>query len=122
MAARITIKQEHSAHWHNYATFLRPVPQGLPELRRWTVHAISEINRDIVQRVRAEMDYRLAVCRVTIGRHIEQLRVLKKKKKKEKTWIVSLSVCWSSFADFSAIQVYRFYKKCSGIMNNPLFY
>jgi hypothetical protein len=34
----------------------------------------SEINRDILQRVWAETDYRLNVCHVTKGGHREPLR------------------------------------------------
>ena len=61
----------YSAYCHNHAIFLPPVTQDVPELRRRIIPAISEFDRDVLQRVRAEMNYRLAVCRVTNGRHIE---------------------------------------------------
>jgi hypothetical protein len=35
--------------------------------------AISTINREMLRRVWAEMDYRLDVCRVTKGGHMEHL-------------------------------------------------
>ncbi|GFG34114.1 hypothetical protein Cfor_05570, partial [Coptotermes formosanus] len=47
------------------SVFLPLLPQDLPELRRRMISAISEIDRDLLQRVWAEMDYRLDVCRVT---------------------------------------------------------
>jgi hypothetical protein len=56
------------------SVFLPPLPQALPELRRRIIAAISEIDRDMLQRVWAEVNYRLDVCRVTKGVHIEHLR------------------------------------------------
>jgi hypothetical protein len=38
----------------------------------------------------------------------------------KKTSRVSLSVCMSHVTFLSAIQEYRFYEKCQGIMNNPV--
>jgi len=51
------------------AVFLPPLPQDL--LRRRIIAAISEINRDMLQRVWAEMDYRLDVCRVAKDGHTD---------------------------------------------------
>jgi hypothetical protein len=60
--------------------FLLPIPLDLPELRRRIIVAISETDRDFLQRVRAEMDYRLDVCRVTKGEHVERLWGMQTKK------------------------------------------
>ena len=49
-----------------HTVFLPPVPQELPGLRRRIIAAISEIDRDVLQRV-------LAVWRVTKGGHTERL-------------------------------------------------
>jgi hypothetical protein len=46
-----------------------PLPRDLPELRRRIVAAILRIDREILRRVWAEMDYRLDFCRVTKGGH-----------------------------------------------------
>jgi hypothetical protein len=61
-------------------SFLPPVWQDVPDLRRRIITAISEIDRGMLQRVWAEMDYRLDVCLVTKGRHVEQLWGMQKKK------------------------------------------
>ena len=50
---------------------LPPLPKDLPDLRRRIIAAISEIQRDMLQRVWAEVDYQLDVCSVTNGGHIE---------------------------------------------------
>jgi len=38
------------------------------------IAAVSEIDRDVLQRVWTEIDYRLNVCRVTKGGYTEPLR------------------------------------------------
>ena len=38
----------------------------------------------------------------------------------KKTWRVALSICRSHAAILSAIQVYRVYEVCQGIMNTPV--
>jgi len=70
------------------AVFPPPLPQDL--LRRRIIAAISEINRDMLQRVWAEMDYRLDVCRVAKDGHTDLL--WSKKKKRKKNWRVSLQL------------------------------
>jgi len=54
--------------------FLLPLPRDVPELQRQTILAISEISRDMLQRVRVEMDYRLDICHFTKSGHIRHLR------------------------------------------------
>jgi hypothetical protein len=69
----------------NDSVFLAPLPQDLPELRRRITAAVSVINRDMLQRVWVEMDYRLDVC-VTKGGHQRALT----RYAKRKSWRVSL--------------------------------
>jgi hypothetical protein len=85
--------------------FLASVPKDPPELRRRIIAAISEIDRDTLQRVWAEMDYRLDVCRVTRGGHIERLWGMQGGGGGRRR--VSLSICTSHVKILSAIQVYR---------------
>jgi hypothetical protein len=49
------------------SVFVPPLPRDLPELRRRIIAVISRIDREMLWRVWAEMDYRLDVCRVTKG-------------------------------------------------------
>jgi hypothetical protein len=94
---------------------LPPLPKDLPELRRRIIAAISDICCDMLQCVWAEMDYRLDVCSVTNGGHVERSR------SNIKTWIFSLSICRSISAVLPAIQVYQFYEISQGIMNSPVY-
>jgi hypothetical protein len=49
------------------------MPRDLPQLRQRFVEAVAAIDRQMLQRVWQELDYRFDVCRVTNGGHIEQL-------------------------------------------------
>jgi hypothetical protein len=53
--------------------FLPPMPRDLPQLRRRIVLAVAAIDRQMLQRVWQELDYRIDICRVTKGGHIEYL-------------------------------------------------
>lgn len=58
------------------------LPWGLPELQRWIIAAISQINHDMPHQVWAELDYRLDVCQldfvhVTKDGHKEHLLLCK---------------------------------------------
>jgi hypothetical protein len=55
------------------AVYVPPLPQDLPELRQRTATAIETIDVDMLSRVWQELDYRLDICRVTRGSHIESL-------------------------------------------------
>ena len=50
-----------------------PLPTTLDELRVRITAAIADIDRDMLQKVWQEMEFRLDVCRVTRGAHIEYL-------------------------------------------------
>jgi hypothetical protein len=53
--------------------YIPPLPNDLQELRQRIIAAVATINRDMPERVWTEMDYRIDVCRVTRGSHIECL-------------------------------------------------
>jgi hypothetical protein len=49
------------------------MPSDLSQLRRRIVEEVAAIDRQMLQRVWQELDYRIDVCRVTKGEHIEHL-------------------------------------------------
>ena len=53
--------------------YLPMLPVDVPELRRRIVVAVDSITPDMLTSVWEEFDYRLDVCRVTNGAHIEHL-------------------------------------------------
>lgn len=53
--------------------FVQPMPNTLPELKQRISAALQTITRNMLQNVWNELDYRLDVCRVTKGSHIEHL-------------------------------------------------
>jgi len=93
---------------------LQSLPQDLSKLQRRIIAAVSEISRDMLQWVWAEMNCQLDICRVTKGGRIEHLQSIQKTARR-----VSHSICRSHVTFLSAIQVYQFYEMCKGIMNNP---
>jgi hypothetical protein len=50
-----------------------PLPTRIQELRDWITHALQAITADMLHKVWDELDYRVDVCRVTQGAHIEGL-------------------------------------------------
>jgi hypothetical protein len=50
-----------------------PLPTTLQELKECITAAVMNIDRQMLLKVWAELDYRLDVCRVTKGAHIEHL-------------------------------------------------
>jgi len=55
------------------SVYLPPLPMSLKELRDRITHALQTITVDMQQRVWNEFDYRVDVCLVTQGAHIEGL-------------------------------------------------
>jgi hypothetical protein len=49
------------------------LPRDLPQLRRRIMEAVAVMNRQMLQRVWQELDYRIDICRVTKGGHIKHL-------------------------------------------------
>ena len=51
--------------------YVPPLPKTLPELRERINTAIGNVTQDMLGRVWREWEYRLDICRVTRGAHIE---------------------------------------------------
>jgi hypothetical protein len=49
------------------------MPRDLPQLRQRIAEAVAVIDRQMLQRVWQELDYRIDTCRFTKGGHIEHL-------------------------------------------------
>jgi hypothetical protein len=49
------------------------LPRDLPQLRQRIVEVVAAINRQMLQRVWQELDYRIDICLVTKNGHIEHL-------------------------------------------------
>ena len=56
-----------------FVTYLTGAPASIPELKVRTRTAIQTITADMLQTVWNELDYRVDVCRITKGAHIEHL-------------------------------------------------
>jgi hypothetical protein len=54
-------------------TVIKFLPRDLSELRQKIVEAVAPIDSQMLQRVWQELDYRIHICRVTKGGHIEHL-------------------------------------------------
>ena len=55
------------------SVYVPQLPTSLKELRDQITHALQTITADMLHRVWDEFDYRVDVCRVTQGAHIEGL-------------------------------------------------
>ena len=55
------------------SVYVPPLPMSLKELRDRITHALQTITADMLHRVWDESDYRVDVCRVSQGAHIEGL-------------------------------------------------
>jgi len=53
--------------------YVPPLPASIPELEVRIRTAITTITADMLQTVWNELDYRVDVCRITNGAHIEHL-------------------------------------------------
>jgi len=53
--------------------FVSPLSANLQELRNRVTAAVALFDRDMLTRVWNEMDYRIDVCRITKGGHIDHL-------------------------------------------------
>ena len=61
--------------------FLPPLPRDLAELKSRIIAAVKNIDAPMLTRVWQELEYRIDVCRVTRGAHIEHLQLSKIDKK-----------------------------------------
>ena len=53
--------------------FAPTLPVSLNELKQRITTAVASIGEDMLRSVWTELDYRIAICRVTKGSHIEHL-------------------------------------------------
>jgi hypothetical protein len=53
--------------------YVPPLPASVPQLKVRIRTAIKTITADMLQTVWKELDYRVDVCRITNGAHIEHL-------------------------------------------------
>jgi len=53
--------------------YVPPLPKTTPELREGINSAMGNVTHDMLERVWCEWEYRLDICRVTRGAHIEQI-------------------------------------------------
>jgi hypothetical protein len=53
--------------------YVHPMSRDIPQLRQRIVEAVAAIDRQMLQRVWQELVYRIDICRVTKGGHIEHL-------------------------------------------------
>ena len=54
--------------------YVPPFPTSIPELKVRIRTAIETVTADMLQTVWNELDYRVDVCRITKGAHIEHLK------------------------------------------------
>ena len=50
-----------------------PLPVSLNELKQRITTAVASVDEDMLKSVWTELDYRIDICRVTKGSHIEHL-------------------------------------------------
>ena len=53
--------------------FVLPLPANIEEMKERITAALETVSEDMLQLVWYELEYRLNVCRVTSGAHIEHL-------------------------------------------------
>ena len=56
-----------------YRVFFPPLPVNLNELKQRITTAVASVDEDTRRYVWTELDYRIDICRVTKGSHIEHL-------------------------------------------------
>jgi hypothetical protein len=67
---------DSSDHLHDHSSqhVRAPTPRDLPQLGRRMVEAVATSDCQMLQRVWQELDYRIDICHVTKGGHIEHLQ------------------------------------------------
>ncbi|KAJ4449299.1 hypothetical protein ANN_00697 [Periplaneta americana] len=53
--------------------YMPPLPQDLQDLRMRIEETVATVMPDMLSRVWQELEYRVNICRVTYGAHIESL-------------------------------------------------
>jgi len=69
----INLRQEYVVAPMDLEIYVLPPPASIPELKVRIRTAIETITADMLQTVWNELDYRVDVCRITKGAHIEHL-------------------------------------------------
>ena len=69
----IHLRQEYAVAPMDLEVYVPPLPASIPELKVRIRTAIETITSDMLQTVWNELDYRVDVCRITKGAHIEHL-------------------------------------------------
>ena len=59
--------------------FVPPLPRDIADLKARIIAAVKNIDASMLTRVWQELEYRIDVCLVNSGAHIEHLALLKKK-------------------------------------------
>jgi hypothetical protein len=90
------------------------MPRDLPRLRQRIVEAVAAIDRQMLQRVWQEPDYRIDICRVTKGGHIEHLYG------RTETWSASPSVDMLHFVVTIPATVPQRSEIPEGLLNYPV--
>jgi hypothetical protein len=58
----------------NDRIFVTPLPRDLADLKAWIIHcSIKNTDAPMLMQVWQELEYRINVCRVTHGAHIDHL-------------------------------------------------
>ena len=96
--------------------FVPPIPANLQDLRNRITAAVALVDRDRLTRVWNEMGYRIDVCLITKGGHIEHLWNIYIKK----TWRVSVSIGVRNTMMRWVVYLLRIFKMFHGLMNNPV--
>jgi hypothetical protein len=91
------------------------MPRDLSQLRQSIVEAVAAIDRQMLHRVWQELDYRIDICRVTKGGHIEHLYG------RTETWSVSPSVDMLPFGVTIPASVQQRSEIPEGLMNYPVY-
>ena len=53
--------------------FVPPLPVSLHKLKQRITTAVASVDEDMLRSVWTELDYRIDICRLTKGSHIEHL-------------------------------------------------
>ena len=87
---------------HQYHVFVPPMPRDSQDLRENVTTAFATIDRDILKRVKEKYDFRLDICFITKGSHIEYL------------WNKTCNISYSSKVNFILVLIiYAYFFKSS---------
>ena len=73
MSYTLHLRDEYVVAPMDLEVYVPPLPASIPELKVRIRTTIETITADMLQTVWNELDYRVDVCRITKGSHIEHL-------------------------------------------------